>query len=193
MLGSCVDSPPHLSAGASGVVLQQSPVARKIGIKRTGALPIATRPCKKPFGVVPPRCAGSSPGTCALGQRLFLSPPLILEASHATGGRDASGQKLPDFGEQRATRSSAVAARQGSFLRAGEGEVARSGPRHGFRLRPLTSRETTAQNYSRFAARRYSPLRASCAAGYSRPAPRRRDRLRNDRRPRTIAYSGSGS
>jgi len=44
-----------------------------------------------------------------------------LRASHATGGRDASDQKLPDFGVRRATRSAAVAARQGSFLRGGGG------------------------------------------------------------------------
>ena len=40
------------------------------------------------------------------------------------------------------------------ILGEGEGEVTRSGPRHGFRLRPLTLRETTARNYSRFEARR---------------------------------------
>jgi len=32
----------------------------------------------------------------------------------------------------------------------GRGRVTRYGPRHRFRLRPLTLRETTAQNYSRF-------------------------------------------
>src|SRR5271157_2567390 len=38
------------------------------------------------------------------------------------------------------------------ILKEGEGEVTRYGPRHRFRLRPLTLRETTAQNYSRFEA-----------------------------------------
>ena len=36
------------------------------------------------------------------------------------------------------------------ILGEGEGEVARYGPRHRFRLRPLTLHETTTQNYSRF-------------------------------------------
>ncbi len=39
------------------------------------------------------------------------------------------------------------------ILGEGEGEVTRYGPRHRFRLRPLTLRETTTQNFSRFEVR----------------------------------------
>jgi len=60
------------------------------------------------------------------------------------------------------------------ILGEGEGEVTRYGPRHRFRLRPLTLRDTTAQNYSRFEARsllaqvpadEFIPLQGSGAGG----------------------------